>query len=58
MITNQDRQLIKEMYNLTEAEIFESIKLHKRSCFSLCAAAKIVVGRRQSGFNDVSIDNE
>ena len=48
-VTKEDKNLIVELYGLNGDEIKEAEKLYHRSTFSICAAAKIVAGRRHTG---------
>jgi len=48
--TLEDKNLVIELYGLNKDELRSTEKLYHRSSFSVCAAAKIVLGRRKTGF--------
>lgn len=43
---SEDKKLIKELYNLTDKEVEEADKLYRRSYYSICGSAKVILKRR------------
>lgn len=48
-MNSEDKALIKKIYELSDEEVFEADKLYRRSGFSVCAAAKVIINRRKAG---------
>ena len=53
--TEDDKDLVKELYDLNDKEILEAEKMHSRSPFSVCKSADIIKGRRITGHSDKNI---
>jgi len=47
MITQDDKALIKRLYNLTDEQVSKAIRKHLKGSMSLCAAAKVVKRNEQ-----------
>lgn len=41
-MNDDDRALIKRLYDLNDDQVLEAEKLYYRSGFSICAAAKVI----------------
>ena len=50
--TEDDKDLVKELYDLNDKEILEAEKMYSRSPFSACKSADIIKGRRITGHSD------
>ena len=41
-MNDEDRELVKRLYGLSDEEVLETEKIYNRSGLSICAAAKII----------------
>jgi len=51
---DEDRKMIKELYGLSDDEVFEAEKLYNKGSFSICKSAKIIRDRRKECLNNVA----
>lgn len=47
-MSNEDKSLIRRLYSLTDFEVIEAEKLHRRAGFTICGAAKAVAAKRKN----------